>query len=97
MPIDEKQTLTLGDRWRNWLKKKRKPAEDQKVENVKDNELQQENHPKPTQTEPDETKNGVDEEENLDQSVYQPDNPQATQEDDMEEDLALLDEEDDLW
>jgi len=36
-------------------------------------------------------------ESNLDQSVYEPDNPEATQEDDMEEDLALLDDEDDLW
>jgi hypothetical protein len=33
----------------------------------------------------------------LDQSAYEPDNPEATQEDDMEEDLALLDDEDDLW
>jgi hypothetical protein len=30
-------------------------------------------------------------------SVYEPDNPEATQEDDMEEDLALLDEEDMGW
>jgi hypothetical protein len=34
--------------------------------------------------------------ENLDPSVYF-DDPEATQEDDMEEDLGLLDDEDDLW
>jgi hypothetical protein len=39
----------------------------------------------------------VQNEQNADQSVYEPDNPQATQEDDMEEDLALLEEEDHLW
>lgn len=35
-------------------------------------------------------------EENLDRSIYN-DNPNAIQEDDMEEDLALLNDEDDLW
>jgi len=35
--------------------------------------------------------------ENLDQSVYYPDDPTQTQEDDMEEDLGLLEEDDDLW
>jgi hypothetical protein len=34
--------------------------------------------------------------ENVDQSVYSAD-PEATQEEDMEEDLALLDEDDDGW
>ena len=37
-----------------------------------------------------------EEQENVDQSVYSED-PRDTQEDDMEEDLALLKDNDDLW
>jgi hypothetical protein len=42
------------------------------------------------------TKPQIQQEPNEDQSVYS-DDPEATQEDDMEEDLALLNESDDLW
>jgi hypothetical protein len=43
-----------------------------------------------------EAKNKESEQENIDQSVYS-DDPEATQEEDMEEDLALLNEKDDGW
>jgi transcriptional regulator NrdR family protein len=50
---------------------------------------------KPKQ-ETEKTKAKPQEQENPDKSVYS-DDPEDTQEDDMEEDLALLSDDDDLW
>ncbi len=91
--------LTLGERLRNRLskgsKKRKKRLEDQRESDIQYREWLQKD--KQESTEPAKTESKAGEKENLDQSVYEPDNPTATQEDDMEEDLALLDEDDDLW
>jgi len=98
-PEKPAKKLTLGERLRNYLRndanKRRKRMEDQSKSDEKYREWLEKNKQKSTQ--PVKTESKEEENENLDQSVYEPDNPKATQEDDMEEDLALLDEEDDLW
>jgi len=65
----------------------------------KANENYRKGHEKDKQKSNEPTSSEIKEErdENLDQSVYGSDNPEATQEDDMEEDLALLDDYDMGW
>ncbi len=101
MSKDEKpaKRLTLGERLRKHLRnrssERKKRLDDQREANEKYSKCLEQNKNKPPKST--ETENTDVQEENLDQSVYEPDNPEATQEDDMEEDLALLDEDDDLW
>jgi hypothetical protein len=91
--------LTIGERFgnrlRNGLNTRKKRLEEQREADSKSREWVKQNKQK--SNDPAKTENKEMQEENLDQSVYEPDNPEATQEDDMEEDLALLDEDDDLW
>ncbi|MGA2680167.1 MAG: hypothetical protein ABSF44_00020 [Candidatus Bathyarchaeia archaeon] len=85
----------MRNRFRNRSGKRKKRGNDQREADEKYREWLEKNKQKPTESASAEGEEG--QEENSDQSVYEPDNPEATQEDDMEEDLALLDEEDDLW
>ena len=86
----------LRNRFRNRSGKRKKRLDDQQREvDEKYREWLEKNKRK--STEPADAEGEEGREENSDQSVYEPDNPEATQEDDMEEDLALLDDEDDMW
>jgi hypothetical protein len=85
----------LRNYFRNRSDVRKKHLEDQR----KANENYRKGHEKDKQKSNEPTSSEIKEErdENLDQSVYGSDNPEATQEDDMEEDLALLDDYDMGW
>lgn len=96
--LDEQLKLNLVERLRNHLRdrasERKNRLKDQTEEDEKYRKWLEQNKQKPTDSP--KSEDNERQEENIYQSVYETYNPQATQEDDMEEDLALLDDEDDL-